>query len=184
MGKVLRRLIVSVVVAVSVVACNTTGCMENQSSIPLAGLYSATDSSAIALRDISVGGVGAPSDSLIYSSGTTLTSVYLPLRANKNSTSFFFHYAQEGIDSDAYNDTITIDYESVPKFVSEECGAMYFYRVRGVAHTTHLIQGVEVTDSLISNFDTERLRIYFRVQESDSDDGGDSEQASINGTAL
>ena len=143
-------------------ACNTSGCPDNGSSLPLAGLYSSASGEQVGFDSIAVGGVGAPGDSLLVAPGTACTEVYLPLRSDRTSASFFFHYDYEGIDSVIFNDTIEFHYSSFPFFASEECGAMFRYHIERVNHTRHLIDSVVVTDSLITNANIERIKIYFR----------------------
>ena len=58
---------------------------------------------------------------------------------------------------------LTFDYSASPYFASEECGALYYYHIRRLKHTTHLIDSIVITDSLITNADLERIRIYFRT---------------------
>lgn len=167
MGKILRHLF-PIVTAASLAltfllpGCNTVGCLENQSSVPLAGFYSYSTGSAISVDSIKVYGIGAPGDSMLNTS-VRASTVYLPFRADYASTSFAFRYLQSSLDYPQLIDTITFDYTSEPRFVSEECGAMYFYRITKMSHTTHLIDSVSVIDSLINNFDTERIKIFFRT---------------------
>lgn len=85
------------------------------------------------------------------------------MRASKSNTTWCLHYAQEGLDSDEFNDTISFDYESTPYFASEECGAMYTYRITKASTTTHLIDSLVILDSLITNVDLPRIAIYFRT---------------------
>ncbi len=114
---------------------------------------------------VDISGVGQATDSLLYASGTSLHLVYLPFRSKYNTTSYVFHYTQSGIDSPEYNDTISFAYTSEPYFASEECGAMLTYTITGMTHTRHLIQSVEIVDSLITNTDIERIKIYFRTEQ-------------------
>lgn len=159
----------SVVIALggSLAGCNTSGCLDNQSSIPLAGFYSSESGAPVALDSLDIGGAGAPDDSLLVKAGTAVSSVYLPLRFRDTSTDFFirYRYPALGLDSPEYNDVISLTYSSEPYFVSEECGAMYRYRITSISYTTHLIDSVVVTDSLITNTDVERLRIYFKISD-------------------
>ncbi len=149
--------------AIALNSCNTSGCTDNQSSLPLAGFYSSQTKSAISLQDLDISGVGAPGDSLLYTSGTSLSQAYLPFRSTATSTAYCFHYTQEGLDDTAYNDTISFSYTSEPYFASEECGAMLRYKITKMSHTDHLIDSVVITDSLVTNSDIERLQIYFRT---------------------
>lgn len=156
-----------IVLAASTAGCNTSGCLDNQSSIPLAGFYSSESGAAVALDSLDIGGAGAPDDSLLVKAGTAVSSVYLPLRFRDTSTDFFirYRYPALGLDSPEYDDVISLTYSSEPYFVSEECGAMYRYRITGMSYTTHMIDSVVVTDSLITNTDVERLRIYFKISD-------------------
>ncbi len=145
------------------VACNTAGCLDNQSAIPLAGFRSSATGDDISVQGIRISGVGAPADSAIASG--SMSQVYLPMRSTATSTAWCFHYTQEGLDDPALNDTVTFGYESIPYFASEECGAMYRYMIESVSNTTHLIDSVVVADSLITNVEATRIYIYFRTAE-------------------
>ena len=52
---------------------------------------------------------------------------------------------------------------------------MYHYLITDYAYTTHLIDSVAVTDSLITNIDHETIQIFFRTAEpSQPDDPSDN----------
>lgn len=153
-------------------ACNTQGCTDNHNALPLMGFYAmgvgddgAPVERAIALDSIDIGGVGAPGDSLLVASGQSVGQLYLPFRYHSSRTAFYFcyHYKAQGIDKPVFNDTVTFTYDSEPYFASEECGAMYRYRIREVEYTRHLIDSVAVSDSVITNVERERMKVYFRV---------------------
>lgn len=148
--------------------CNTSGCLDNQSSIPLAGFYSSATGKQISVNTIKITGVGAPNDSVLAPAGTVMTQVYLPMRSTKNSTAWCLHYTQAGINSPEYNDTIEFTYLSEPYFASLDCGAMYRYRITGCTATHHLIEKVEIVDSLITNVNIEQIRIYMYTAENAS----------------
>lgn len=145
--------------------CNTSGCYDNQNSIPLAKFYSYQTKAAIAVDSISIGGVDAPNDSLLINNGSDVNSVYLPLRSTQSATAYFIHYEQKALSDPRFNDTITFHYTSIPYFVSEECGAMFRYSISSYSYTRHLIDSVGIIDTLITNADIERIRIYFRTSE-------------------
>lgn len=161
----MRLLLPAAVAAVIISACSTTGCLDNQSAIPLAEFCSSSTGAAIVLSNVVIRGVGAPGDSAIFASSASASKVYLPMRSTKESTSWSIHYAQPGIDDPANNDTVTFRYESEPYFASSECGAMYNYRITQVSYTTHLIDSVIIVDSLITNIDRTYIRFYFRTAE-------------------
>lgn len=157
----------------AIAGCNTTGCLDNQSALPLAELRSSTTGSAISVQGLRISGVGAPSDSALTSGSTAVSTVYLPMRSSESSTSWCFHYTQEGLDDPSLNDTVTFGYESIPYFASEECGAMYYYQVNHVSTTTHLIDSVVVADSLITNVEATRIYIYFKTAAEEEPDQPD-----------
>ncbi len=162
MGKILT--LITLIAAASLFqACNTTGCTENQNALPLAGLYSYQTENAIQLDSLEIGGIGAPDDSLLYDASLKLSVIYLPFRSAAQQSSFYIHYASKALSNPAFNDTISFSYTSVPRFVSEECGAMYFYRITSMSHTRHLIDSIAITDSTITNVDLERIKIFFRT---------------------
>lgn len=148
---------------IGLAACSTSGCLDNQSAIPLAEFYSSATGEGVSLSSIEIRGVGAPDDSLLLSTPPAATQVYLPMRSTRTETAWAISYKQEGINSPEFNDTVTFRYESQPYFASSECGAMYNYRLREVRSTTHLLDSVTVIDSLITNVDRACLRFYFRT---------------------
>lgn len=150
--------------------CNSTGCTDNRSALPLAGFYAWPADTELTLDSLDLGGVGAPGDSMLVHAGQSASQAYLPFRIDKESTTFFLHYdyPAQGLDDPAFNDTVTFAYTSEPYFASEECGAMYKYHVTSVNHTRHLIERVEVVDSTVTNVELERFKIYFRVAQEEA----------------
>lgn len=147
--------------------CNTDGCTDNRSAQPLMGLYSSSTEEPMTLDSIGIGGVGAPGDSMLVDPGETVGSVYLPFRFDRKQTSYFIHYdyKEQGLDDPAFNDTITFHYTSEPYFASEECGAFFIYRIGKVDYTTHLIETVEIADSVITNVEMERIKVFIRTSD-------------------
>ena len=152
--------------------CNSEGCADNHSALPLMGLYSAVNQEAITLDSIAVGGVGAPADSLLVAPGEAVQQVYLPFRAADNATTFVIKYMQKHLAEQGVEDRITFYYESMPFFASEECGAMYHYRITRVSHTVNILDSVGVSDSLITNIERSTIGLYFRIAEPDPDEPG------------
>lgn len=178
----LRQLIIPAVLtlAIGVLMCNScqsSDCLDLRSGIPYAGFYASATGDAIALDSLEIGGLLVPNDSLLLTSGTMTQGLYLPVRSNRDNTSYFIHYAygyltDQVIEDDRrlLDDTITLNYTSTPYFVSQECGAMFRYHIDSVKYTTHLIDSVVCTDPLVTNIDVERLKIYFRVSTDPADD--------------
>lgn len=142
-------------------ACSSSGCLDNGSAIPLAGFYDSATGKSVALDILDIHAAGAPNDSLMLGAGTRATQVYLPFTPAATEVRWAIDYRQEGLEG--ISDTITFRYSSLPYFASDECGAMYYYRVEQTEWTSRLIDSVTVIDPLISNVERERIRIYFRT---------------------
>lgn len=146
--------------------CVSNECLDNKNSLPLAGFYSSlAEPQQISIDGLTIYGYQAPGDSILLQSGLGVSSLYLPFRIDEPSTTYIFHYEQEGIDDEMYNDTVRFDYDIIPYFVSSACGSIYKYRVNKISHTRHLMDSVVCTahGGLIDNVAVENLRIYFRV---------------------
>ena len=98
-------------------ACNDDSCYDNGSSLPLASLYMGKTQQVI--PQLTVKGIGAPGDSLL-ADATTVSEIYLPLRASVNTTSFAFSHPLN--DEIVVSDTLTIGYQPIAFFHSKECG--------------------------------------------------------------
>lgn len=159
-------LLVAAAIALAIAAaCNTSGCLDNQSALPRAQMRSSATGKDISVTGLEISGVGAPGDSLITFGTTSVSSLYLPMRSTAQSTAWCLHYNQEGLDDPALNDTVEFHYTSVPYFASDECGAMYFYHIDRVRNTFHLVDSVVVADSLITNVEATQIYIYFKTSQ-------------------
>ena len=140
-------------------ACGDDSCYDNGSSLPLAKFYVGTSQQSVS--GLTIMGIGAPGDSLLADS-TSLSEVYLPLRANVSSTAFAI---TRWIPVDTLRipvrDTLTIDYDAVPYFHSAECGAMFNFNLNDVRTTLHGIDSVVPLVDVITNSTAPALRIYF-----------------------
>ena len=143
-------------------ACNSTGCTDNKISLPLAGFYSYQTLQPVTIQNISVGAVNAPNDSLLIEAGNA-SKLYLPFNIGENTTTFFIRYLDEGLNNPRYFDTVTFNYNRIPYFASEECGAMYQYEVVSYTHTSHHIDSVSVPRPVINNIDRESIQLFFRT---------------------
>lgn len=161
------RLLISVIAVWAIltstlVSCNTSGCSENRNAVPLAEFNDETGRT-ITLDSLSISGVGQPNDSVLSAAGSKVSQVYLPMRPTHNDVSWCLSYKWRALDHPALNDTITFDYSSTPVFASEECGVYYRYRITAMRFTDHLVDHVEIVDSLITNIDKVYIKIFFRT---------------------
>lgn len=162
MGKTIIKYIPIIILFISAISC-TNECLDNKNSIGLAGMYSMDSKKSISLSKVSVYGIGAPNDSVLNDGSVAFTQIYLPMRINKEEVSFVFHYEQKDISDPMFNDTLTMKYESIPYFASEECGAMYWYEIKDFSYTKHIFDSVAIPTMLITNADTETIQIYLRT---------------------
>lgn len=154
-------------IGAAVSSCNTSGCTENRNAVPLAEFFNSATDAVISLDSIEITGVGQPNDSVLSAPGSVISQVYLPMRPTHDNVAWCFSYKWKYLDYEELNDTITFTYTSLPFFASADCGAYYKYRITKMAYTDHLIDRVEVIDSLITNVDKVYVNIYFRVQSDD-----------------
>lgn len=144
--------------------CSNSECYDNKNSLPLAGFYSSSEKpQAISLDSISILGVGAPGDSILQDSVRSLSQVYLPFRIDQNSTTYEIRYLSGLAGFFRLSDFITFNYDIVPMFVSSACGAVYYYKIQSIEHTTNFIDSVVCPMGEITNANIENLKIYFRV---------------------
>lgn len=150
-------------------SCNSSGCLENRNSVPLAGFYEGTGAS-VALDSLQITGVGMPVDDPLLAAGDRVSSIYLPMRSVQQSTAWVFSYKWKDLDFSELNDTLAFDYDTTPYFASTDCGVINRYRITRMSYTTHLIDSVVLADSLITNVDIEQIKIYFRTADADQPD--------------
>ncbi|MDE6108754.1 MAG: hypothetical protein K2F72_00520 [Muribaculaceae bacterium] len=149
--------------ALALAACNTSGCLDNRSALPLAEFRSSATGTAISVDSLEIAGVDAPDGAVLSDFTTRKTQLYLPMRSTAPSTAWRFIYRQKALDFEELIDTVAFHYASIPYFASEECGATYRYRVERVSTTHHLIDSVVMADSLITNVDKVSILVYFRT---------------------
>ena len=164
MGRILRHSIflLAAILLVGFAACNDEGCEGNTSSMPLAGFYSSQTKKAITIDSLTVFGVGVPNDSLLLDTARA-SQTYFPLDIEKMQTRFVIRYDQQQLAALNLADTITIDYSPRPYFHSEECGAMYYFDVKGYRTTNVLIDSMQIITPVFDNTTAETIKIYFRT---------------------
>lgn len=165
MGRILKHsiLLLAAILLVGVAACNSDeGCEGNTSSMPLAGFYSSQTKKAITIDSLTVFGVGVPNDSLLLDTAQA-SQTYFPLDIEKTQARFVIRYDQQQLAALKLADTVTIDYSPRPYFHSEECGAMYYFDVKGYRTTNVLIDSMQIIAPVFDNTTAETIKIYFRT---------------------
>ena len=147
--------VLTLIAAIVATSCSNDGCIGNGSSIPLVAFYDYQTGEQGKVLGITVKGIGAPGDSLLADS-TDVQQLYLPLQVSTSSSSFVFDFNIEGREPD----TLTLNYEAVPYFLSNECGAMYLFNMKGSTVTHHVIDSVALPYPVINNEDKITIKIY------------------------
>ena len=158
--RLLVPIILALLACLCVTSCSDDGCYDNGSSLPLATFC--LNGSQQTVTGVTIMGIGAPGDSMLADS-SSLSEIYLPLRASVGTTSFVIsRWVGEGTTmAQELHDTLTLDYEPIAFFHSAECGAMYNFRLHKVHCTSNGIDSVEVITPLITNSRSPALRIHF-----------------------
>lgn len=163
MGKILKTVIATIACAIALASCSNKECFDNQNTLPLAGFYSMQTQSQITVDSLTIYGIGAKGDANLLDNGST-SSIYMPMPISGDNARFVFHYNATRLNYIELNDTLTIHYNSYPKFVSNECGAIYNYEVKDFTCTNHLIDSVAIPTMEFNNIDIEVIKIYFRTE--------------------
>lgn len=164
----MRRGILWILGALLLAACSGSECYDNHSALPLAYFYSSSTRQQVSLNNVEIYGVGAPGDSILYTP-QSLREAYLPFRIWEDSTQYVLaYYALAPVDTvnpDAPrvipSDTITFRYRPKEWFVSPSCGAMYFFDMDTVTHTSLLIDSISY-NKVITNENSMNIQIFFR----------------------
>ena len=156
MNRLLHIALLALLTATVLTSCSDDSCHDNGSSLPLAVLC--VNGSQQTVSGLTVMGIGAPGDSLLADS-TSLSEIYLPLRATTTTTSYRF--SRQVTATSQVTDTVTLDYQPVEYFHSTECGAMFNFNIKSVRHTTHGIDSVVVFTPLVTNSRTPAIQIHF-----------------------
>jgi hypothetical protein len=99
-------------------------------------------------------------DSVLYNN-QRLKSASLPLRLDKDTTSFVFNFlTTAGVLWT--QDTITFVHQNNPHFISEACGFVMYFTLDTVIHTTNRIDSISVNNNKITNDPSENIRMFFK----------------------
>ena len=148
-------------------SCTSNECYENHSALPLAYFYNMETGQQVSLQSVRIYGIGAPGDSVLYPT-QNLQEAYLPFRIWQDTTQYVFEYMgmlpdsiPEGMVYEIPADTVSFIYEPKEWFVSPACGAMYFFDIRKVEHSSLLIDSVSYNE-LITNENSVNIKIFFK----------------------
>lgn len=158
----------AVIGAALLAGCSSSECYENHSALPLATFYNGTTFQQVSLQRLAIYGIGAPGDSVLYQP-QNLSQAYLPFRIWQDSTTYVLAYyglMADGVEEDENvhvpTDTIVFRYKPKEWFVSPACGAMYFFEMDTVTHSSFLIDSIAYND-VITNQNATNIKIFFKT---------------------
>ncbi|MGL4993786.1 MAG: DUF6452 family protein [Bacteroidales bacterium] len=158
--KILLALL-SLILLPSIVGCGNEGCQETISVNARCSFYKKSNNKSFSFDSITVYGVGAPDDSLLYNRSTSQSYVKLPLKKFTEESSYVFHF--QGAESEIIDkkDTVTFYYKNQSYFISEDCGTVVHHLVDSVIYTRHYIDSLIIAKQSIINLDEENLLLLF-----------------------
>ena len=107
---------------------------------------------AAPVDSFSVYGVGI-ADSL-YRVVNKAGTIELPLNGKAQESGFVMVFGE-------VNDTVWLQYDVVPWFLSEECGFALNYELTGTRHTLNTIKSVVIVTNEVTSFEDTNIRIYY-----------------------
>jgi len=164
----MKRTIISLIILSGIIFFS--GCEKDDICVDAATpqlvirFYDQSDTSM--LKEVSALNVQGILDDVVYSVITNVSSteIKVPLRADATSSSFIITRNLTPEDSTTTNiDTLTLNYELIPKFESRACGyVMNFDNIQGIVSTeNNWMQGIEiVTPSLTQNDTIANVKIF------------------------
>lgn len=157
-----RLLLPLVVLAALLAGCASKDCYDNKNSLPLATFYRDGEHgpTQVSLDSVKVYGVGAPRDSVLVDTASSIQELFLPFRIDAGSTTYVIDYVDTGHRGMA--DTVTFNYDAKPWFVSEACGAIYIYEMKSIETTKWLLDSVTCPQGIIDNKPVSNLYFYLK----------------------
>ena len=149
--------------------CSNSECYDNHSALPLADFYNGVTMQKVSLQGLEIYGIGAPGDSILYKA-QTLSQAYLPFRLWQDTTQYVFAYRGLLPDSVATlypelvpKDTVSFVYKPKEWYVNPACGAMYFFDMDTVVHSSLLIDSISCNE-VITNENVSNIKIFFKEE--------------------
>lgn len=144
-------------------SCGVEGCDELM-SVNAGVTFVNKQTQPIALTEVTVSGIGAPNDSILYNAVKNVKSVDLPLRITSEKTSYVFKFKATNPDTqeDVYiNDTLHINYTNLNHFISEDCGCLVYHTLKSLEYTKHLLDSAYIYQPEITNKYVQNILLKF-----------------------
>ena len=93
-------------------------------------------------------------DSIVANRLVGASELLLPVSYTNECDTLVFEY------SDNIDDTLYVEHNNIPYFVSTDCGMAMFHNVTGLRHTRNLIDSAAINESLINFEWHENIKLY------------------------
>jgi hypothetical protein len=157
-----KILIPLVIIIPLLFSCKDKPCDVNTSSLLQVGFYAYPRKSSLPdiLDTLSIYGMGKTGYFLYKDS--SVSSLYLPLSMNMNSSSFvIWNKFKRNGNYDSLPDTLTLNYNRHLQYISKECGFATIFNITNVNVTRHFFDSLSVTNSTVTTSYGENIRIFF-----------------------
>lgn len=164
----IRHLFPGLAFALALSACSSIDCpLDNQVEMTLA-FYDANTLKALPLPDtLSVYGLNAGSEQLLYNRGIAVKTVKLTLRPQQPTDTFLLRFTSP---TQTATDTLWVDHESQPHFEALDCPASTFHTLHALRWKGHdlnllplTVDSAAISHSNVRYEDVENLKVFLRT---------------------
>ena len=137
-------------------SCKESSCDLNTSSQLQIGFYTLRKVSSLpdTLDTLSIYGIGKEGH-LLYKDSSVVSSFFLPLSMNRDSSSFVINSKGKTLD------TLSVNYTRHLQLISKECGFATIFEITKVNVSKHFFDSLSVTNTTVSTNYAENIRIFF-----------------------
>lgn len=141
------------VVAALCVGCADTECTTTNTAYVHYGFYSQSGSHISITGAVTVTAAGT--DSVLINQESGLSAMELPLRYTSTRDTFVVRYSDTMIDS------VYVEHENIPHFISMDCGMGMYYHIAGVSSTHYAIDSIKLVNQDVNYDAAEHIKIYY-----------------------
>lgn len=94
-------------------------------------------------------------DSVLLNKGKALKYVALPLSYVATETTYILQYTE------TEHDTIWLEHENTPHFISMDCGVDMFYTIKNIRYTTWVLDSIVIRNADINDTEKENFQILY-----------------------
>jgi hypothetical protein len=94
-------------------------------------------------------------DSILIKEASNATNATLPFKYSGNITTFIYKF------SDTVKDTIWIEHDNYPHYISMDAGISMYYNIKSAKCTTYLLDSIVTTNTTVNEEEKENFLLYF-----------------------